>query len=75
MNEYTFDEEVIEDIDEAINDENVDETFLEEHDKNAYMKIQAECPRCFRQTLEYQNVGFEREIFCTNCEYHSTMSL
>lgn len=64
--------EMIDKFEEDIEDVYEDKDFVKDHDKFAYNKVDAICPQCAKKTLEYQIMGWDKEIFCTNCDYHKT---
>jgi len=52
-----------------------DPDFVRTHDAMGYNKVNGRCPNCGKATLEYQVMGYDKEIFCTNCDYHKTESM
>lgn len=44
-------------------------------EEDNFMVIKHECPYCKNTSLRYDDYGYERIIFCTDCDYVTTVTL
>ena len=56
-------------------EEEKEENIIELRKKFEYNPIDHHCPMCGHFPLEEETTGYEKNIFCTNCDYVQTQSL
>jgi len=52
-----------------------DETYDQLRERNAYLTTNRSCPKCKFHPLEYQVVGYQREVFCPRCDFMETQNM
>ncbi len=51
---------------------------MEKDDKieiKPFLQIPHMCPQCSNFPLEYEDYGYERVVFCSRCDYETTVDL